>query len=182
MVAALTALVALAGGGCERPAPAPANECPPGYAIDPARTKRLHARLRSDAEATRLLEATKGQHPTCYGPIDDSAVDERGRLLIRSDQSDSVAAARAAHLLKHLVDGSPFDPKSTEPCAQQLARARGREEQAHGLERRLRQRFGAPPLPAAALDEVLAGYQHRCQKLQSKRPGPTASARPGAGE
>lgn len=136
-------LLLLAGGlWLAQPRPA---ACPQGTRAAPERQARLHQLLRSalprlaspDALALGQAHDVGG---CCFGQ--QSELYEDGPLILDETLADEEAAARAGHLLLHIL--LPPWPDSQAPCAQRVAHAVEAEAHALSLELELREVLGVP--------------------------------------
>jgi len=178
------ALLIVACGSSAGPDAGATWRCAAGTHPDPERRARLVELLQDVPEARRLLARDV---PICFGAVPVSAVDDQPVVLMESDRGDASAAARYAHLLMHLVDGSPFVPG--EDCDLVVERALDREAAAYALELRVLRSLGGGPsaYPAleaaydasaedgvrgwlaenphggAGVDGLAAGYRARCE-------------------
>ncbi len=158
-MAAALLLIWVGQVGCETPVPA----CPTGMSDEPRRNARLLALLSTTTDGRALLLNPPRRYRICVGPNQhESGVTPSALLLLPAGQSDSIAAARIAHLLTHLRVGKPFDSSSRAPCGPRLARARRLEQQAHALESRIRIQLGAPALPPDSVDKLMGQYAAVC--------------------
>ncbi|MEM9073444.1 MAG: hypothetical protein AAGE52_33370 [Myxococcota bacterium] len=140
------ALVTLILSGCEEPK---VDACPAGFRANPAHSERLKALLQG-TEAARLLSADAS---VCFGP-GPSAVTEDGVVLMESEEADEGAAARLAHLLLHVVDGSPLNLSADGTCDELVDRALRAEARAYALELRLRDALRAGFSPYTDLERA----------------------------
>jgi hypothetical protein len=155
-LAALIALVLLLlAGGLWLAVPRPAA-CPPGTHADSGRQVRLEQRLRNalprlaTPDALALAKAP-GFDGWCFGQ--HSEVQENGSLFLDESLADDEAAARAGHLLLHLI--VPPWPDSQAPCPERVNAAVEAEARALSLELSLRDVLGvtAPKVAYAFADE-----------------------------
>jgi hypothetical protein len=136
-----TVLMLLAGGlWLARPRPL---ACPEGTHADPDRQTRLAELLRNalprlpTPDAQALAEAAD-LGTWCFGQR--SELQENGPLLLDESLGDDENAARAGHLLLHVL--MPPWPESQAPCDERMAAALKAEAHALSLELELRQALG----------------------------------------
>jgi hypothetical protein len=155
-LAALIALVLLLlAGGLWFASPRLAA-CPPGTHADRERQVRLEKRVRgalprlATPDALALAKAP-GFDGWCFGQ--HSEVQENGVLSLDESLAGDEAAARAGHLLLHLI--VPPWPDSQAPCPERVNAAVEAEARALSLELALRDVLGvsAPKVAYAFADE-----------------------------
>ena len=125
----------------------PAPPCPAGFLDQVGETDRVRTRLSSSTEGAALLAALPREVRFCFGEIDVPVVSE-GRVLILDRRAElSEQAARAGHLLHHVVRGMPYPAEITADteCDAVVETAIEREAEAYALEARLRRAFELPP-------------------------------------
>ncbi len=152
---ALVAAIALSAGviaalawprGDAPIATGPAPPGPSAFFDQPGRADALRARLGTTEEGRALLEALG---PTdvrwCFGAIERPVVQDDRVLLLDRDMDEAELAARAGHLLHHVVHGAPLGAidRHTD-CERAVRQALEREAQAYALELRLRRALGVP--------------------------------------
>lgn len=138
----ITAVLMLLAGGLWFAQPRPLA-CPQGTHADPARQTRLVQRLAAALPRLASSEAS-GLNPIpdlgawCFG--EESELRDKGPLLLDQALSDDEAAARAGHLLLHVL--VPPWPTSRATCEARVAAAMNTEAHALSLELELRQVLG----------------------------------------
>lgn len=136
-----------------KPPSAPRGElCPAGSHQDAGRAAALLERLRGEPESASL--AADAALRICFVPGSGPGVLSGELALLDGGASDSVLAARLAHLLIHRRDGLG------EGCASGLAAARESERSAQKIEAHLRARYGLSAL--APSDDAERDYRRRC--------------------
>lgn len=138
----IAAVLMLLVGGLWLARPRPLA-CPRGTHADPDRQVRLTERLRTALPRmatpdARVLAQTANLGAWCFGR--HSELQENGPLFLDESLGEDEAAARAGHLLLHLIM-SPW-PESRAPCAERVATAVKAEAHALSLELELRQILG----------------------------------------
>jgi hypothetical protein len=97
--------------------------------------------MLTETEAAGLLQDTESVH-WCFCDGDSSVVVAQRFLILRRRDPDPAVAARAAHLLDHVVQGPPLRPAPNkaegQDCEARVDAALGREAQAYALELRIR--------------------------------------------
>lgn len=133
------------GGDAPRGFEGPAPPCPAGFLDQLGRAEALRAALDGTEEGRALLDALGArQVGWCFGVIDVPVVQDDRVLLLDRRQDDPELAARAGHLLHHVVHGTPM-PDTVEPdadCGAVVREALAREARAYALELRLRRALG----------------------------------------
>ncbi len=125
----------------------PAPPCPVGFLDRVGETDRVRAQLARSAEGAALLEALSREVRFCFGEIDIPVVSEGRVLVLDARPGVPEQAARAGHLLHHVVEGMPYPDEVTADtdCDALVETAIGREAAAYALEARLRRAFELPP-------------------------------------
>jgi hypothetical protein len=142
------AALALAMAACT-PSPAP---CPAGTAQDEPRAHALSRLLERTPEGAAVTRRFLTHPPQiCFGRIPVSAVTADGTVLLDAALSDAEASARLAHLLLHLVEGSPAPRPGIFDCSAAVRQALAAEASALSLELRLRRELGVAS-PALAYE------------------------------
>jgi len=162
------------GGGAE---PAGDAGAAPGCArgsTDAERAARVWRRLGEAPEGARLLAALERRPRICFAEVDPSVVVGADELLLDARLDGDAAAARAGHLISHLVAHEDLDPARASDCAAFLERALAAETRAHMLEARLLVELGAGTAAAelaATVGQraaaVVDGYRSRCERLRA---------------
>lgn len=127
--------------------PRPAPPCPARFLDRVGQAERIEARLRGTPRGAALLDGLRVQVRYCFGEIEVPVVME-GRLLVLDDRADvAEQAARAGHLLHHVVEGSPFPDEvgADADCDAIVETAIEREAEAYALEVELRAAFELDP-------------------------------------
>jgi hypothetical protein len=138
----MAVLVMLTAGGLWLARPRP-QVCPQDTHADPDRRARLQERLRTalprltTPDALTLAQA-RDFGAWCFGQ--ESELREDGPLLLDETLADNEAAARAGHLLLHVL--VPPWPASASSCEERVTRALDAEARALSLELELRQALG----------------------------------------
>lgn len=128
--------------GCDGPAQ---GSCPARYSADPERQAKIVEVLGKSQEGGAVVARWGRPIRMCFGAVAPSVVTEEGMLLMDAKLEDARAAARAAHLLTHLVDGLPALVKGQGDCEARVEQALAAEARALALELRLLRELGAPP-------------------------------------
>jgi hypothetical protein len=129
---------------------APASPpCPAGTAPDAPRARALIAlleRVREGATLTRRLLTRTPQ--LCFGRVPVSAITPDGTVLLDTALNDTEASARLAHLLLHVIEGSPAPRPGVHDCPAAVHQALTAEASALSLELHVRRDLGvtAPAL------------------------------------
>jgi hypothetical protein len=136
------ALLLLLAGGLWLVQPRP-PACPPDTHAAPDRQARLMERLHRALPSLTSPEAKAlGQHQNrgdwCFGQ--QSELHEGGALVLDETLDDDEAAARAGHLLLHLL--IPPWTESPAPCEERVTQALDAEARAISLELDLRRALG----------------------------------------
>ncbi len=103
--------------------------------------------MLAQTEAAALLRGTESVH-WCFCDGDSSVVVAQRFLILRRSDPDPAVAARAAHLLDHVVQGPPLRPTARGAgldCEARVDAALGREAEAYALELRIRDALHAGP-------------------------------------
>jgi hypothetical protein len=168
-------LVLRSGGEVSGEAPDAANSaaqpgCGQGRA-DEARAERVWRRLGQAPEGAQLLTSLPRRPRICFADVDPSVVVGAEELLLDARLDGDAAAARAGHLVSHLVARDDLDPARADDCAAFAAKALAAETRAHQLEARLLGDFGdaeaAAALAATAVQRAAAvvdGYRSQCER------------------
>lgn len=123
----------------------PAAPCPYGFVDQPARGAGLIHGLRTTDDGARLVTALGAREVRyCFGETDHGLVTEERVLLLSRDAPELENAARVAHLLHHVVEGSPYPssvPRGAD-CDAIVERAIEREAAAYAIEVRVRRALG----------------------------------------
>ena len=88
-------------------------------------------------------------------------------LLLDERLDDDAAAARAGHLLSHMLEKDALDPETATDCDAFGRAALDAEERAHRIEATLLEELGRPRAqrdPTAAARAVVDAYLERCRK------------------
>lgn len=123
----------------------PAPPCPAGFVDQQARGERLLGLLATVDEGRALVDALFGREVRfCFGSIDVPMVAGERVLLFDARAGDAEAAARAGHLLHHVVHGAPLPREIARDaaCDALVRDALRREATAYALELRLRRALG----------------------------------------
>jgi hypothetical protein len=117
--------------------------CPQDAHVNPARQIRLEQRLRSAVSQLTTPDAlaltqSLGYGAWCFGQ--QSELQEGGPIVLDETLGDDEAAARAGHLLLHLL--LPPWPAAQTPCDERVAHALEAEAHALSLELELRDVMG----------------------------------------
>lgn len=169
----LAVIVALFSFAAEARADADRDKsvCPPGATSSPTRTRAVLRRVRSQPRGKALLLALGRPPVVCYGKVSEGTLQTDGALVLQEDRPVAANAARAGHLLHHLVHGLPLDQAAvrSDPrtCAELVSRADRAERAAHALENDLRHAFRLAPL---AFEDLSDAYRQRCEALRPERP------------
>jgi hypothetical protein len=151
---------------------APAPPCPFGFVDRPGRSAALVRRLQGTTRGAALLERLgETELRYCFGAPEGSSVTESRVLLLDADAPADALAARAGHLIHHVVHGPPFPDAvpADADCEAVVEAALEAEAAGYALELALRRELGLarPRYPferdfwAAAEDEreaVIADY------------------------
>ncbi len=138
----IAAVLLLLAGALVLSRPYP-QACPRGTQADPARQARLIERLGGALPRLATPDAQAVSQATdlglwCFGQ--ESQLREDGPLILDQSLGDDEAAARAAHLLMHLL--IPPWPPSQAPCEERVNAAVNAEAHALSLELELRGALG----------------------------------------
>lgn len=123
----------------------PAGPCPSGFLEPLGRGAQVIERLRATDEGARWLrELGDTEVRLCFGTIDVPVVSEDRALLLDARADDAETAARAGHLIAHVVRGMPFPARvsADADCAAVVDGALAAEAQAYAVELRLRRALG----------------------------------------
>lgn len=119
--------------------------CPEGALDLPARSEAVLGRLGSIPEGAALIEASRDRAGRmCFAPEGPNAITDDRTIVLDRALGEAEAAARVAHLLVHVRDGSPY-PERARPgadCDATVARALDREARAHAVELEVRRALG----------------------------------------
>jgi hypothetical protein len=171
------ALVLRRGGSADPVAPVDAPAALPACAggrIDTERAARIWQRLGEAPAGAGLLAALARRPRICFADVDPSVVVGDDQLLLDARLDADAAAARAGHLVSHLVAHDDLDPARAGDCAAFVDRALAAETRAHILEARLLAELGAgaaaAELAATAGQRAAAvvdGYRSQCERLRA---------------
>ncbi len=163
---ALTLLVvALSLLSCSKP-------CPEGTSKDAARLERLKQLMASTPRGAELVPHVP--RAVCFGPHRRPVLTTAALLVLDSEQSDTAAAARLAHLADHRRAGLK-PPEPGPDCAARVERVMGAEARAWAVELEILRALGsADAVERAPAEEHLtrlrSEYLAGCQKLPSAAP------------
>jgi len=141
----------------------PAPPCPEAFFDQPARAERLRGLLGSTEDGRALLDALgESEVRFCFGTIEVPVVTSERVLLLDTRAADPESAARAGHLLQHVVRGAPM-PAEIAPgvdCDAVVLAALEREAAAYALEIRLRRALGVHERRYAFEDAYAEAGEH----------------------
>jgi len=144
--------------------------CPSGSPTD-ARVATVWARLARAPEGARLLGRLGERRPAmCFVRAESGLMQET--LLLDERLDDDAAAARAGHLLSHLLEKDALDPESATDCDAFGRAALEAEERAHRIEATLLAELGRPEArrdPSVAARAVVEAYLERCRSARGSR-------------
>lgn len=139
IVAMWIALIACDDSDVASESALPTSACDAGYRQDAVREERLRTLLDS---ATETVSLARARATFCFGVRDISVVTTDAVLVLDERPSDPEVAARAAHLLLHVVEGYPMTDEPGGRCDERVEIALDREAQALALELRTRRALG----------------------------------------
>jgi hypothetical protein len=145
LIAAASVMVA----GCHAVPPKP---CATGRADDARRARilavldRALGRLEHEPAASRLRDVRERVQsvPVCFA--DEAALHADGTVVLEAKADDAAAAARAAHLMHHLLVEPPWDEGLRIACPERVAHALAVEQRGWALELAMRELLGVPTL------------------------------------
>ncbi len=176
----------------------PAPPCPYEFVEHLGQSERLRRLLLSTGEGRALLDALGSTEVRfCFGTIEVPVLSDDRLLLLDARAEEAEAAARAGHLLHHVVHGSPFPAEvaAGARCDEVVRGALAAEARAYALEVRLRRALGvtghryefeaayvateageraildylvAHPTGGPGLDPLGAAYHQRCEVARSE--------------